>query len=456
MGRMILALLVMVPALGGTEFRFGRAAVRITPTETTGGVKKVLDDLYVKAVVFERDGSAAAMAVCDLPVINRPIVESARNRIEKETGIPGGRIMISATHSHTGLTPGWAGPTAGWEGPLLRGKDLDGARRYTDFLSGAIAEAVKLAYSDLKPARVAAAIGREESLVFNRRFLMKDGAAQFNPGLQNPDIVRPLGPTDPDVSVMYVDALDGKPLATLVNYALHLDTIGGEVYSADYPYTLSKLLAAVKGAEMLTLFTIGTAGNINHLDVTRPGPQRGYEEAARIGTILAAAVLKTYPKLERLAPDGVRVTRETVDLPPVELKGGDLEKAHELASAESNGKRLSLLERVFMQRALFAEKQHGRPFEVEVQAIALGKDLAFVGLPGEVFVELGMAIKKGSPFRFTVVNELAYDWIRYVPNRKGFVEGAYEAINTRCGPGGGEMLVDAALRCLLRLHQDKE
>ena len=74
-------------------------------------------------------------------------------------------------------------------------------------------------------------------------------------------------------------------------------------------------------------------------------------------------------------------------------------------------------------------------------------------LPGEVFVEIGLAIKRGSPYPITMIHELAYDWIRYVPDRKGFREGSYEAINTRCGPGGGEALVDSAIRCLLELHE---
>jgi len=203
---------------------------------------------------------------------------------------------------------------------------------------------------------------------------------------------------------------------------------------------------------MLTVFTIGTAGNINHLDVKAPGPQRGPEEAVRIGTILAAAVLKAYKGLDPLDVTQVRVTRETVPLPPVELKPGDAEKAREYLAREKSGKSLSLLERVFTQRVLFSERQQGRPFEVEVQAVALGKNLAWVGLPGEVFVEIGLAIKQNSPFRYTTINELAYDWIRYVPNRKAFAEGHYEATNTRCGPGGGEALAEGAIRCLLRLH----
>jgi hypothetical protein len=140
--------------------------------------------------------------------------------------------------------------------------------------------------------------------------------------------------------------------------------------------------------------------------------------------------------------------------PPIELKPGEVERARELIAREkTGGKALTLLERVYVQRVLFAERQNGRPFETEVSAIAIGNDLAWVGLPGEIFVELGLAIKKGSPFRYTIVNELAYDWIRYVPNRKGLQEGSYEATNTRCGAGCGELLADTALKCLLRLHE---
>jgi neutral ceramidase len=177
-------------------------------------------------------------------------------------------------------------------------------------------------------------------------------------------------------------------------------------------------------------------------------------EAARIGIVLASEVLRTYKKLEPIDPCGLQVARETVPLPPVELQPGDVEKAKSLAARDKAGdSTLTLLERVFAQRVFFALQQQGRPLDVEVHAIALGQDLAWVSLPSEVFVEIGLAIKRGSPYHITIVHSLAYDWIRYVPDRKGFQHGAYEAINTRCGPGGGEALADAAIRCLLRLHK---
>lgn len=453
--RLLLCGALLALASPAAELRFGRAAVSITPTEQTGGVKPVLDPLQSKAVVLETGGATAAIVVLDLVVPNLAIVEGARARAAELTPIPGGHIMITATHTHTSLVPGWAGSSSFPAlTPPTEGPAFEAAERYKAFAIESIAESIRRAYEDLQPATVSAAIGHEDSLAFNRRFLMKDGTVVFNPGIGNPNIVRPVGPIDPAVPVIYFESPDGEPLAALVNYAMHLDTVGGDVYSADYPHPLSQALAEAKGDQMLTMFSIGTAGNINHVNVHGPKKQKGPEEAARIGLVLAGEVLRTLRKLEPVADGQLRVKTEVVPLPSVELGPDDLATARRLAAQEeANPGTLNLLERVFAQKAFFAERQQGRPLEVEVQVITLGSDVAWVALPGEVFVEIGMTIKTNSPFRFTVVHELAYDWIRYVPNRKGLQEGSYEATNTRCGAGCGEALAEAAIRNLLSLHE---
>jgi hypothetical protein len=98
-------------------------------------------------------------------------------------------------------------------------------------------------------------------------------------------------------------------------------------------------------------------------------------------------------------------------------------------------------------------REQGPTYPVEVQAFRLGKDLAVVTLPGEIFVELGMAIKRSSPFRTTLVIELANDSIRYVPTERAFGEGSYETVNSLLKPGGGEMMVEAAIRLLKELAE---
>ena len=82
---------------------------------------------------------------------------------------------------------------------------------------------------------------------------------------------------------------------------------------------------------------------------------------------------------------------------------------------------------------------------------ALGNDVAFVSLPGEIFVELGLEIKKRSPFAHTHLIELANGAIGYIPNRPAYAEGAYEVVSARCAAGGGELLVETAVGLLREL-----
>jgi hypothetical protein len=79
----------------------------------------------------------------------------------------------------------------------------------------------------------------------------------------------------------------------------------------------------------------------------------------------------------------------------------------------------------------------------------VGSEVAIVCLPGEVFVELGLAIKQGSPFGTTLVIELsnAVETI-YIPTRAACVGGSYEVTNSALQPGAGELLVEAALSLL--------
>ena len=87
-----------------------------------------------------------------------------------------------------------------------------------------------------------------------------------------------------------------------------------------------------------------------------------------------------------------------------------------------------------------------------MQVVALGDDLAWVSLPGEIFVELGLAIKQDSPFQHTIIAELANGAIGYIPSRRAYAQGNYEVVSARCAEGSGERLVDAAVRILKGLH----
>jgi neutral ceramidase len=232
--------------------------------------------------------------------------------------------------------------------------------------------------------------------------------------------------------------------------------VGGMEYSADYPYTLGKLLGAVKGPEMLTVFTIGCAGNLNHIDVGTRAPQKGHGEAARIGAVLAAEALKTMQRLETVEAGPLRVRSEMLRLPPPEIRPGDVEWARKVTPLFGKPNAAPFMDLVRAFRIMDVEARKGGPLEAEVQVITVGTRLAWVGLPGEIFTELGMAIKIASPFDYTVIAELANGSVGYVPNRKAYPEGAYESESARCGPGSGEMMVDAATRMLVALRAAKD
>jgi hypothetical protein len=449
--------LLLLPgsAARGGELKVGAAAVRITPP--VGGpmagyyyaraADGIHDDLFAKAIVLDDGASRAAIVACDLIGVPAAVVDQARALAAKSTGIPADHIMISATHAHTGPSL-----IDGSFRTRFEGQTLSIAEQYLAELPIRIAESIERASRATVPARASAAVGREPGLAFNRRYYMQDGTVRWNPGKSNPAIVRPAGPIDPDVPLIVFTGQDGKPRAVYVSYAMHLDTVGGTRYSADFAYPLSTILASAKDPDLLTLFAIGCAGNVNHIDVSSPDKQSSPEEAARIGTILAADVLKAWAGLTPVADPVLRFGREHVALDLAEVQPGEVAWAQRIAATYGHSDAAPMMDFVKAQKILDVDARHGQPLDAEVQVIALGNELAWVGLPGEAFTELGLAIKHASPFRFTIVAGLANGSLGYIPDRKAFAQGAYEPISARCAPGSGERLVDSATRQLIKLR----
>lgn len=454
----VLLFLALGGAAGG-DLRMGRAKVEITPPPgmAMGGYFKVRlntgmhDPLYAKALVLQQDQLEVALVFCDLLNLPRPFVDDARRIIQATTHLRGEDVMISATHSHTGPEMNHVFLDR------LEGRPAAIARQYRLDLPRQIAESVKAAEAGLQPVEAWAGVAYEGALPFNRRYLMKDGTIAWNPGKLNPNIVRPAGPIDPAIPIVYFTTPAAGPLATFVNYAMHADTTGGTEYSADYPGALSRALAAVKGPEMLTLFGIGAAGNINHLDVHSAERQQGPQEASRLAAVLAGDVSRAYPGLAKISGP-LRVRREVVQLPIQQVTTEQAEKSRQLVdrAVRQGPEGIPFLQLVGAVKNLLLADYQGKPLEAEVDVVSIGRDVAWVGLPGELFTELGMAIKNASPFRITIVDELTNDSIHYVPDLKAFAEGNYEPVNSFCAPGGGEKLVAAATRLLIDAYMDGE
>jgi len=446
---LVLAFTVGIASGAEPELRAGAAQERITPPmgmPMAGYYSERLatgvhDDLFAKALYLSDGKTEIAWVVCDIIGLSRQVVADARRRIREQTGLATDHVLLSATHSHTG--PLYSGPMPGvYE--ENRAKLSPMQQRYNDDLIASITRAVVRAREQARPARLEVGIAQEPSISFNRRFHMKNGEVRFNPGKRNPDIVRPAGPNDPRVAVLHIrDGKKDAPLATVVNFALHLDTVGGTSFSADYPFFLGQRLRSSFGQDYVPIFAQGCCGDINHVDVSTTAPQKGFAEAERIGNRLADAAFLALKKPRAIAEPRLGAASALVALPLQMYSPDAITSARKTLEKE---KRL-FLEEVHAHKVVKVA-QIGKPaLETEVQVLRIG-DVAVVGLPGEVFVELGLWVREKSPFPLTIVSELANDSIGYVPTRKACKEGSYEVVNSLIAPGGGEQLAEKAVELL--------
>ncbi len=208
----------------GGEFRAGAATSNISPplgVSINGGMRDRLadgihDELHARCLVLDDGRSRLAFVTCDSCMVPLEVVQSAKNLIREHTGIEADHVLISATHTHS----------APASSPVFQSDAVPG---YGRFLATRIADGVRRAVNNLEPARIGWGVGSEPDQVFNRRWRMKPGTVptnpfgsdadqvKMNPPAGSPDLIEPAGPTDPDVSVVYVQASGGRPIALLAN-----------------------------------------------------------------------------------------------------------------------------------------------------------------------------------------------------------------------------------------------
>ena len=455
------------------EFKLGAAKTGMTPPKgsiigDSYGIRVsegVHDELYIKTLVFEQAGQRVAFITLDVISLPHLLVMKSRALIHKQTGIAVKNIILNATHLHAGpqMNPLF------WD--VVGGSAKLKSQEYTHKMPELILESVESAISKIQPVHVSIGNVQETSISFNRRFLMKDGTFKTNPGKLNPNIVRPAGPIDPSLSMVYFESLDKKPVAILVNFALHVAVVGGNNFSSDFPGVMSNLIGKAKGEEVVTVFTNGTSGNINHIDVSNSNQLSGFDESQRIGTILADRVLNALNSLRPISITSLKATIQAVNLPVFKVvEKLEMIWAKDVISKFGKPKGSGFADVVSAWRILDLVKYQGgldtrhnstttvpltvdgSALESEVSVIAFGDQMALVGFPGDAFVELGLGIKLNSPFPFTIVSEQSGNGtISYMPNKKAFPEGQYEVNSVRYSSGGGESLVDAAIETLISI-----
>ncbi len=414
----------------------------------------VHDDLYAHALVLESGEDVAAIVECDLIQLHLEDVNRARRLAQEQTGIPGRHILIAATHTHFGPD-------------VTRGTNVIHGIDYLDWLPGRIADAVRIAQNRLVAAAVGHAVGQCPEECHNRRYLMKDGTVVTNPGYLNPEVVAPVGPTDPEVGLVAFVDNDLRPIAVLANYALHY--VGGQhgavgslaagmtpvdvSLTADYFGAFRRSLPRMAGAEFLAIMMNGCSGDINNIDVFRPAPDypHPWYQIERVGDVVAAAAYKALRGIR--TTDFVRhakiaVASDDFEFRRREFTPSEIEAARRFAGGDTPK---NLADRAWLEsHAILSLSQQPLAWQTEIQALRVG-EVAVVGLPGEIFVELGLEIKSKSPFPRTLTCELANDCLGYIPTPQAFENPSYEVYTTPASPATGPAMVASALSLLQRL-----
>ncbi|MCA9154465.1 MAG: hypothetical protein KDA38_06740, partial [Planctomycetales bacterium] len=212
----------------------------------------------------------------------------------------------------------------------------------------------------------------------------------------------------------------------------------------------------------------GCCGDINHADPTRP--ERNKSDF--IGQAIADSITSQLDQLRPVANPRLFVKTETIKLPLQDATEEEVRRSLHTLDLARQGAKVDFFEHVTAYKKVILDQlrrrqphaataEHitwglsrslagvGETLPVDVTVMTLGDELAIVCLPGEVFVELGLAIKQASPFRTTMVIELSncVETI-YIPQRAAYVGGSYEVTNSALQPGGGELLVETALTLL--------
>lgn len=418
-------------------FEFGFAAENIDPPVKMGLAgyfntriwTEVLDDLFVRACIFQtQENTLAILLQYDLIVCPPELYEMVKKLLASK-GFENAVLLVTATHCHTA--------------PEVRRGRGGFCEEYLSFAAEKTCEAVKKAFEGLSLCSLVKKGSISDARnCFNRRFWMKDGSVQSNPGKLNKDIVRPEGEIDPEIPLMYLENAAGKKLL-LASICNHADTTGGSAVSGDWPSRTRREVEHFLGENSMMMPLIGCSGDINHFDVTIPGEQTDKGEAERIGKEYAQSILEG---LKNLVPCGMEkgfscasmsFTVPSREIFPEELAEAEevLEKYKDLTftqesiknlTAEDFAKKNPVVLKYFAE-TLMERMKEKKEYTFHVTKIDFGENI-IVGVPCEPFTATGLILRKqlcfGKNCLVAILNNGS--GTGYFPNMWNYGRGGYE------------------------------
>ena len=412
------------------ELRAGALVVDITPRQlpvfVNGGmfsrtVDKIHTRVHARALALADGETTVVIVVADSCILPRDLLDAIKTEASKRTGIPPERMLISATHTHTA-------PSCF----ACLGTDADPT--YVPFFKERVVSAIEGVVKKLQPAKVG--FGSIDAAEFTalRRWIRRPDRIAVDP-FGNPtvranmhsarnwdDVTGPSGPEDPELSMIAVQSLDGKPIAVLANFSMHY--FGDRDISADYFGRFCDRLKqrVAPGTDFVAILSHGCSGDIWRRDYTKRAPD-----------------WDPYPKLEEY-------TEALVDRAYRAYREIDYQQDADLCMAQKELKmryrvpdrqRLEWAQRIVeamgdrppkTRQEVYAREQvildQWKETEVVLQALRIG-EMAIATTSTETYALTGLKIKSHSPLAQTMVIELANGGDGYIPPPEQHLLGGY-------------------------------
>lgn len=430
-----LSLLLGLSLWGPTQaagLRVGAAAVELVADDSmviAGGISpgKAAGQegkLRVVATVLELNGTKLAIAACDILMLTRQTLDPVVAEIGRDPGIPPANVLINCTHTHHAPS-------------TMRVHDYDLDPVFTRRVTEGIAAAVRRANSNLAESRLQFHLGYEHSVGQNSRQLLDDGQIYWIGPRTN--FVRATGPFDPEFPVLAFRGAENRLQAVLFNHSTH--TIGTRTPGLRSPSIYGLAAQEVEaGQGGVVTFLEGASGSTHNL------VHSGEECILRLKTTLLAGLAQVVDRpVDRLSALKRPLKFRVRQFDEVAEEGAVSRYCRKYAPGYSE-----VITPVFRQMRRELAPMQGQERETWVQVLRLG-DIAIVGVPAEYFTQLGLDIKNRSPFRHTIIAELANDWIGYLPNLEGHKLGGYQVWtghHSYAEPGTGERIAELAVAML--------
>ncbi|MBP5181791.1 MAG: hypothetical protein J6331_02060 [Lentisphaeria bacterium] len=429
---------------------------------------RAFDALKIRASVFSDGKIKTAIAAVDSCGIDAQFINEALEEVEKVAGITFDAHIIAATHVHTGghLRHGQVEQIEACKKflppeiyPLMDPESLPVPdASYYDYCKNQLATALIEATLRMEDAEISLGKGEEGGRAFNRRIKMKNGRTYTHGGKGNPDMVDYAGPIDPEVNVLGAWRKDGSLIGCVINYACHGTCMCGNNGShGDWFQYTDRLIRKLMGEEAGVVIMNGACGDVTQVNNFSLridfGERVAKELGGRVGAEAYKVLLGAYPR-----PDATMAfAHEVVS---IAKRHPSPEHFAEAVEKLKKGDPKVDEDAMFARTTIMAEAMYRKDpvAKQDITAIQIG-EAVFISNQNELFTELGLKMKKASPFRYTFVCTLANGHCVYVPTLSAFDPATGGGYETRINPGrldihAGDIMTDKAIEMIRSFTPD--